>query len=162
VSVVLAKRAASTYAGGVARIPVFAALSALILVPACTSLLRCPVSVDSYCASTSAAECKYRNYEEALWEWNQGATASTAPFSTVWGCAQNDDYAVLSVERVDQKVTVRRYFLRSSGELRAVLRNPGDGRGNVCVAGPPLFAPPDFSGEDKRCGFGTPPDGAAP
>jgi hypothetical protein len=145
-----------------ARVPVSAALSALILVPACTSELRCPMSVDSYCASTSAAECKYRNYEEALWEWNQGATASKAPFSTIWGCAGNDDYAMLSVEMVDQKVTVRRYFLRSSSELRAVLHNTGDGRGDLCVAGPPLFAPPDFSGEDGRCVYGTPPDGAAP
>ena len=57
------------------------ALLALMFLPACTSELHCPVSIDTYCASTSAPECTYRDYQEALWKWNQEAEAATMPAS---------------------------------------------------------------------------------
>jgi hypothetical protein len=138
------------------------ALAGLVSTAACSTTLNCPESIDAYCASSPAPECTYREYQAALWEWNQEATSAKPPYTQSWGCGQTDNYEILSVD--GPTVMTTRYFSRSSGKLVAILSNSGNGIGDVCVAGPPLFTVPPNPTGGGRCGYGIspfPPDGAA-
>jgi hypothetical protein len=127
-------------------------------VASCADQIACPVSVDSYCANTAVPECRYRNYEEALWEWNQQAEGG-APGLVPWGCDQCGDYEILSVEEISSHRSTMRYFSRRTGQLVAILQGASV-TASTCVAGPPLFTLPSCSGTSGRCGYGTAPDGA--
>jgi hypothetical protein len=130
-------------------LPVTLALAAT----SCSDQVACPTSVDDYCANSDAPECRYRDYEEALWEWNQQA-AATPVGSTLWICGQCGDFDILGVEDSNQRLNITRHFSRGTGQLVTIMKN------SACVAGPRRFTTPSCSGTTGRCGYGTPPDGA--
>jgi hypothetical protein len=116
--------------------------------------LDCPTTVANYCASSNASECTYRDYQVALWEWNQ--LGKSTP-SNVYGCGQSANYNILEIRYPSQSLIVTRYFARSDGALVAILRNPGDGTGDACVAGPSTFTA-EVTLPGGACLGGTPPD----
>ena len=130
-----------------------ALLSLVLCAPACGggSEISCPVAVDSYCSSNSAAECADQTWAPAL-----AHACAASGLGTTHGFDQCGGYDILSEQSGNGPITTR-YYAQSDGMLVAIATAASSSGPLRCVAGPPTFDVPSCGGST-----GTPCQSSGP